>query len=65
MSLADVINVELERCYEFYEEAGDWNGDQLFELVKPLHEALLILARTTECATKTELVGELHDDVRV
>lgn len=65
MSLIDVIENELKRCYDFYHEDGDWTGDQLFSLVKPLHEALLILARTTESATKTELVGELHNDVRV
>jgi len=44
-TLVETINDELMRMYYmFYNDKGDWNRDQFLEAVKPLHEALKILA---------------------
>lgn len=58
LTLAEVILQRLKDWDEIFDQHGMWNGDEYVEVVKPLHEALLILARTTEGASQNSLDGE-------
>lgn len=45
MNLIEVINAELVRLDNIFREDGEWTAEQHLEIIKPLHEALLILAK--------------------
>jgi len=45
MSLHEVILERLKHLDKFFVEEGELTGTEYFELVKPLHDALLELAK--------------------
>lgn len=65
LELIRAINLELERMHDFQEREGQLHSDEFYELVKPLHNALIKLTSTTEGATQTDRVGEQCSDDRV
>ena len=44
-SLHVIIGEELERLDALYRYTGEWTAQEYAEVLKPLHEALLVLAR--------------------
>lgn len=46
MSTQEVIESELQRLHELIVSEGMWNGEDVMNMLKPLHESLLELAKS-------------------
>lgn len=50
MSLHEAILAAIDKLNDIMNEQGLWNAEEYMEMVKPLHEALLALAKNDPVA---------------
>lgn len=53
VELIKAIDAELLRLSEMFQQCGEWTGEEYMEMIRPLHEAYLSLAKGEEIELPT------------